>query len=135
MDEHKIKLETEPEWIPFIGEIIDKEEEYQLVVPTGGTFLIKKEFVKTKNDKISIKIQSSISILSEPRPVTVSTLRDCNCSNTIPPTNREERIPKFGCETKCFGVVLVCYYCIYGPGGVLQGEESNVCGVCVGFPF
>lgn len=101
---------------------------------TLGSFSINKEDVNFNAEKLRLKKGAIIKVL-EDNTMTLKVMSPCNCSNRIAATNREERIPKYGCETKCFGVVMVCYYCVYDGGGVLIGEESKICGACVGIPF
>ena len=135
MEDLKINLETAPEWIQFIGDSIQLGEEYKLSASNSGSFTISRQDVKFEGNKIFIKVKAKVTVTLDPSEEDPNLLSHCNCKNTIPGTGRDEIIPKFGCETKCFGVILICYYCIYGPGGVLKGEESSICGACIGFPF
>jgi hypothetical protein len=38
-------------------------------------------------------------------------------------------------SVECFGVVLVCTNCCYDQFGRLSGDETEVCGACLGLPF
>jgi len=37
-------------------------------------------------------------------------------------------------DSKCYGVVLICSYCVYDGNGHFEKDTSNVCGGCVGVP-
>lgn len=125
--------ENETEWVDCDANFTQNNDRILLNFPSGS-FLIGSSDVKFSENKLLLKTGANIEIL-ENSDDTMKLSGPRNCSNRIPATNREERIPKYGCETKCFGVVMVCYYCVYDAGGVLRGEESKICGVCVGIPF
>jgi hypothetical protein len=97
--------------------------------PSGSIALHQNDVVTTGND-LTIRKGAEVTFLEKSfNPF------ECKCDIKILPTGREEKISKHGCETTCFGVVLVCHYCVYDVAGVFKEEKSEICGVCVGVPF
>jgi len=125
---------TKSEWIKFSGETSKKGKKFFLTAPSGDIFTINKDAVKFEDDSVFVKINSAVKIIHSSKTETIDNI-DCSCPVKILATNREERIPKHGCDTKCWGVVLFCTDCVYNPAGVFIKEETKVCGACIGLPF
>lgn len=129
-----INAGRQSEWVKFSGTKLNKGTKVILTVPSGESFSTSKKAIKMVGDSIFIRNHTIINIpTNSSHNFTASA--PCGCSVKILATNREERIPKYGCETKCLGIILVCTNCVYNPAGVFIKEETKICGGCIGLPF
>ena len=122
------KATEDSDFVYFESDFQQNEKQITFKFPNGSIIL-------NGNDVISEGKNHQIRKGAEISPNSIADFRECNCQIKIPPTGKVEKISKHGCDTTCFGVVMVCHYCVYNEAGVFISEKSEVCGVCVGLPF
>jgi hypothetical protein len=126
-------MENQAQLIPFEGIVATQDDKY-ILSGNGISFSIPVENTKYIDSKLHLKVDSVVELIEGEAKVKALN-GDCNCPPSIRPTGREERIPKFGCETTCVVLVMLCNYCVYNPAGGYLRSETKVCGACVGLPF
>jgi hypothetical protein len=130
----KAKIDRQTKWLKFSGTRLNKGNDVVLTSSSGESFSIDKKALKTIGDSIFIKNKTLVKFQRN----TLKNFNEeagCKCPVKILATNREERIPKHGCDTKCYGVILACTTCVYNSVGVFIKEETKICGGCIGLPF
>lgn len=119
--------------IAFNGTAIDDGDDFIITDNELGFRIAKTDTILVEG---TLRLApGSIVELTESTKEAINFGQDCNCPPSILATGREERIPKHGCDSTCIVFVLLCHYCVYNPAGGYQGEETKVCGACVGLPF
>lgn len=134
-------MNEESEWLPFKGVAEDDNDNYILKAPKGfGSFQISRQDAQINGEDIQVRKGAQVTIIEKPddtlQPVEFRSADGCRpCSVRLPATGSPFKVPHQGCESVCYGLVLVCQYCNYDANGINTGESSEVCGACIGFPF
>lgn len=124
-------LSSEDEnFVYFQSEFI-KKEELTIFTFSNGTIAISNKDIASDDNQHTLKKGAQITLIDGSEVSAISN----DCPVKIPPTGREEKVSQQGNETTCYGVVMVCNYCVYNEVGVFTGTKKEVCGVCVGLPF
>jgi|GEM_PF-4340218 len=129
-----MNIDRQSAWVKFAGTKSNKGNKVILTASSGMSFSIQKKAIKLVGDSIFVRNNTLIQILETPSQK-FNTLAPCGCAVKILATNKEEHIPKHGCDPDCYGVILVCTNCVYNPAGVFIKEEKKICGGCIGIPF